>query len=123
MKPAPRKPMKTMSVPTPAWMPTLRTSGTSLATFSRSFVNERMRKTRPVKATMASAPRQGAPICLTITYVKMTFEPMAGATASGRLAKSPIIAEPNMAASAVAITRSPRSMPAFDMMAWLTAMI
>ena len=53
----------------------------------------------------------------------MTFEPMAGATASGRFAQSPIITEPKIAASAVAITRSPRSMPAFDMIAGLTAMI
>ena len=67
MKPAPRKPMKTMSVPTAAWMPIFKASGTSFATFSRSFESERMRKTTPVKATMARAPCQGAPICFTIT--------------------------------------------------------
>ena len=53
----------------------------------------------------------------------MTLEPIAGATASGRFAHSPIMTEPKMAASAVAMTRSPRSMPAFDMMEGLTAMI
>ena len=53
----------------------------------------------------------------------MTLEPMAGATASGRLALSPIITQPKIAASAVAMTRSARSIPAFDMIAGFTAMI
>ncbi len=47
----------------------------------------------------------------------MTLEPIAGATASGRLADSPIMTEPKIAASAVALTRSARSIPAFDMIA------
>ncbi|MHC2844588.1 hypothetical protein ACVINU_007522 [Bradyrhizobium diazoefficiens] len=55
--------------------------------------------------------------------MKMTFDPIAGATASGRLAHSPIIIEPKIAASAVALTRSPRSIPALDMIAGFTAMI
>jgi len=40
---------------------------TSLATFSRSLVSDRIRKTTPVKATIASAPCHGAFICLTMT--------------------------------------------------------
>ena len=112
-----------MSVPTPAWMPTLIASGTSLATRSRSRETLSARNTTPVKATIASAPCQGTPICFTMTKVKTTFEPIAGATASGRLAASPIITQPKMAASAVAVTRSPRSMPAWDMIAGLTAMM
>ncbi|MGY4286791.1 hypothetical protein ACVWXO_006011 [Bradyrhizobium sp. LM2.7] len=53
----------------------------------------------------------------------MTLEPIAGATASGRLAQSPINTEPKIAASAVALTRSARSIPALDMIAGFTAMI
>ena len=94
-----------------------------MATFSRSLESDRIRNTTPVNATMASAPCHGAPICLTITNAKITFEPMAGATASGRFANTPIITEPKIAASAVAMTRSPRSMPAFDMIEGLTAMM
>jgi len=46
-----------------------------------------------------------------------------GATASGRLAVNPIMTQPKIAASAVALTRSARSIPAFDMIAGFTAMI
>ncbi len=121
--PAPRRPMNTISVPTPAWMPTLSASGTSRATRSRTLDSDSARNTTPVNATIASAPCQGTPICRTSTKVKMTLEPMAGATASGRLAHSPISTVPKIAASAVAITRSPRSMPAPDMIEGLTAMM
>ena len=53
----------------------------------------------------------------------MTLDPMAGATASGRFAANPIMTQPKIAAMAVPITSSPRSMPACDMIAGLTAMM